>query len=227
VFTINKRLVKTLCGSVLWGLVFASSAFSGVQDIQFAIRSMGNGIELEVQGVHRQQVFEQLFAHSGIKLQWRDLALANEPISGTFRGTLASVTRQLLAQTDFVIFYGRRDRKVRITRLLVIGRSASDQGSPGLAAVEAAMQSTGKSQRPILKTELISEAPVSLGTISDASRPARPILGGSAKPLSAPVLASSTITFARPTSTTQQSAAPVFEATALKVPVGTLSSPGK
>ena len=137
-FTVNRGPVKTLCAGVVGGLFFANAAFPAGQDLQLAIRSEGNGIEFEVRGASRQQALERLLADSGIELQWRDFAVANEAISGTFKGTSVSVARRLLAQTNFVVVYDEANGFPRITRVVIMGRSTREQASQSRAPLDSA-----------------------------------------------------------------------------------------
>jgi hypothetical protein len=126
------------------GWLFASVGFAAVEDSRFDISADGASVNFDVRDVPRHEVLDRLFSSQGIKLEWQNRAVADELVSGTFRGTPSAVARQLLAPTNFVVFYDRADGETRITRVSIFGRAVAGQASFGLAALEAGMKPTQK-----------------------------------------------------------------------------------
>jgi hypothetical protein len=128
------------------GLCMAGTGFAAGEDSHFGRTPDGSGVDYHLRAVPRRHVLDRLFADQDIKLEWRNRAVGDEPISGSFGGAPSSVARQLLARTSFVLVYDRVGGK--ITRVIVVGRAGA-QPSPALAALEAAMQPTGKSDKVV------------------------------------------------------------------------------
>src|SRR5437870_2461224 len=103
------------------GWFFGSAALAAIDDSRFEISADGASVELDLREVPRRDVLERLFAARAIKLEWISRAIADEPISGRFAGTLPAVVRRLLSRTNFVLAYERSDDKLRISRVLILG----------------------------------------------------------------------------------------------------------
>jgi hypothetical protein len=132
-------LFARLCLCACGGIIFAGMALADVQESRFDISSDEANVALDVQGISRRAVLDRLFANTGIEFNWLNPSVADELISGKFNGTLSGIARQLLAQTDFVLVYDGAD-KVRIARVLIVGRARSGQSAARTAGIEAAMR---------------------------------------------------------------------------------------
>jgi hypothetical protein len=123
--------------------------------------SDGTVFEFELREVSRREVFDRLFANNDIRFDWKSPGIADELISGSYHGSLSQVARLLLTKLDFVLGYEQVDGEVRMTRVVIVGRS-SGQASPNLALLEAAMRSREqpKNRSPIGQASVGSPVPV-------------------------------------------------------------------
>jgi hypothetical protein len=120
-------------------LVPASLGLAAAADSRFDVSEDGVNVDFDLHEVARREVLDRLLGAGGIQLVWLSRDVAEEPIRGHFRGRRSAVVRDVLAPLDFVLAVDRVDGEVRITRVVVVGRS-SGQGSPGLGMLEAAMK---------------------------------------------------------------------------------------
>jgi len=73
----------------------------------------------------RREILARILAGSGIVVEWRNKAFANEPISGHFDGPIEEAASRVLARGNFIIAYDMAGAKPRVTRILVLGRGSS------------------------------------------------------------------------------------------------------
>jgi hypothetical protein len=92
--------------------------------------------------VSRREVLDRLFAGTGIEIKWVNLSYGDQLISGTFRGEVTAIARQLLARTDFVLVRDRIDEASRITRIVIVGPAKGEQSPARLATI--AVQPVGQ-----------------------------------------------------------------------------------
>lgn len=124
-------------------LLFPGVGWAGIEDSRFTTSSDGTAFEFELREVSRRQVLDRLFADQAIKLDWADPAVAGDLISGSYHGSLSQIARLLLTKLNFVLVHERTDDEIRITRVVILGRS-SGQASPGLATLQAALRAAEK-----------------------------------------------------------------------------------
>lgn len=125
-FAIGRSAFEVLCvAAMCWG----SPAIAAAQDSRFSTSPDGTRIQFDIRNVARREVLDRLISDRGITIEWRDAAVGDEPITGTFNGTFASVSRQLLAPTDFVVMYDLSASEPRMSRVLVIGRAGRRSAS--------------------------------------------------------------------------------------------------
>jgi hypothetical protein len=129
------HIIAVCCGLLLWPFVGLAAG----EDSRLDISADGTSVDFDLHQVARREVVDRLFADRGIQLDWLNRDVADEPIRGRFRGTRSAVARQMLAPLDFVLAVDRVDGEVRITRVVVVGRS-SGEASSGLGVLEAAMR---------------------------------------------------------------------------------------
>src|SRR5439155_18613137 len=109
---------------------------AGVQESSFYISPDGNSVAFDVREVSRREVLNRLLRTKSIEQEWIDSAFADEPISGSFRGSADAILRRLLAQTNYVVVYGRDGDQSRIGRLIILGKSTSQRPSPLVAEIQ-------------------------------------------------------------------------------------------
>src|SRR5262245_16718447 len=114
-------------------------ALAGHQDSRFDVSPDGTLVDFDVQDVPRRDVLDRLFAAAAIEVRWIGSSFGDERISGKFSGPAASVARQLLAQTSFVLVHGDGDQAARVIRVVVVGPARGEQSSAALAALTAAL----------------------------------------------------------------------------------------
>jgi len=156
---IRSRTLLALLGTVsacaCSGLLGVSLALADVEDKRFAVKADGT-LDFEVRDTTRREVFNQLFAGTGIEIRWVAPSFADERLAGKFTGTPAAVMRQLLSQTNFVVVHGADTS--RVIRLVVVGPAKGDQSFAGLAALAAAIKPVAIAKEP--KPETIGGDPV-------------------------------------------------------------------
>jgi hypothetical protein len=138
-FRASFRACGKLCVIVVVGCMHAAVGFAGVQDSRFVISPDGAFVDFDVRDVPRREVMARLFADKGIKLEWLTPSFGDEKISGTFKGSHADVTQQLLAQSNFVVVRDPGGEN-KISRLIIIGPAATgtvpaDMAVPVIAPV--------------------------------------------------------------------------------------------
>ena len=129
--TLKRALIKVGFAAAI-GCMQASPGIAGVQDSVFFINPDGSNVAFDVRDVSRREVLDRLLTSKSIELEWVDAAAGDERISGAFRGSTDDVLQRLLAQTDFVVVYGRDGDKTRIARLIIVGKAASRSKSAQL-----------------------------------------------------------------------------------------------
>jgi hypothetical protein len=147
-------LLGTLSAGACSGLLGANLALAGVRDNRLELAADGTNIEFEVKDTSRRDVFNQLFAGSGIEIKWVAAAFADERIGGKFSGTPAAVIRELLAQTNFIVVSADSSR---VIRLVMVGPAKGDQSFSGLAALAGAIRLVATTKEP--KSETIGGTP--------------------------------------------------------------------
>lgn len=175
------------------GLLISNTALASVDDSHFGRSPDGARLEFDLRDVPRREVLDRLFADQTIKLEWLNRTVADELISGSFRGTLAGMTRQLLAQLDFVLVSEAVDGDVVIKRVVIVGRGGK-QGSPGLATLEGALRLPEKREdSPQAKSQgklstVVDSSPFGQKLLADAgsSLLPRPLPATSGSPLPVP-----------------------------------------
>jgi hypothetical protein len=178
------------------GLLIAGPALASVDDSHFGRSPDGARLEFDLRDVPRREVLDRLFADQTIKLEWLNRTVADELISGSFRGTLVGLTRQLLAQLDFVLISEAVDGNVVIKRVVIVGQGGK-QGSPGLATLEGALrmpEKPGDSPQAKSRGKLspaVDSSPFGQKLLTDASssvlpRPL-PTASGSSLPVPTPM----------------------------------------
>ena len=131
--TLKRALIKVGFAAAI-GCMQASPGIAGVQDSVFFINPDGSNVAFDVRDVSRREVLDRLLTSKSIELEWVDAAAGDERISGAFRGSTDDVLQRLLAQTDFVVVYGRDGDKTRIARLIIVGKAASGGFDPSATA---------------------------------------------------------------------------------------------
>ena len=128
--------VLGMCCTLMCGL-----ACAGDQDSRFDLSPDGSRVEFDLRNASRREVLDRLFAGRGIEIRWINSSFADERISGRFSGSVSSVARDLLAQTNFVLVHDVQDEISRITRVVVVGPAKDAPRSDALAALAAAVSS--------------------------------------------------------------------------------------
>lgn len=123
----SRHRLRFVPAAILLMLVAGTGVRAAVQDSVFFISPDGMTANFNVKDVSRREVLDRLFAGKKIRLEWRSQTTADEPITGVFQGPVASIARQLLAQTDFVTVYDGNKDHSRITRVVIIGKSMDKQ----------------------------------------------------------------------------------------------------
>jgi hypothetical protein len=136
---------------------------------RFGISADGTIVDFDFRAVSRREVLERLLTPQGVTVEWPNRAVADELISGTFKGASSAVARQLLTQTNFVVVYDEKTSK--ISRIVVIGHAAGDAVSQGSRTSEAA-------STRIEKNKSVASPPV-----PEASRTAGPVVSSPASEL--------------------------------------------
>lgn len=186
------RRAPVLAGIVaVLALALTMPATAGFRDSVFFISPDGTRVAFDVHNVARREVFDQLLANKGNKgilLRWKDEALAEEPISGTFSGTIDEVLQRLLADFEFEAVYGLKGDKSRIGQLTIGGRTAAPRPS-GLADIRGATPPPVAALAPVL-TAVQGDAGFRPASASDAAVVLlRPAASEIAPPLVPPALA--------------------------------------
>ena len=134
-------------GALLIACVQIGPGFAGVQDSVFFISPDGDNVAFEVRNVSRREVLDRLLNSKSIEHEWVDVAFADEPISGSFKGSVDDVLQRLLAQANFVAIYapGGDD----LVRLIIVGRSTSQPNTAGVAKMAGATPSTNVAGTPL------------------------------------------------------------------------------
>jgi hypothetical protein len=168
-------LSAALCG----GLIGINVALADVPEGALQFGPDGK-LEFEVRDTPRREVFERLFAGSGIEVKWVAAAFGDERVGGKFSGTPASVIRQLLSQTNFVVVHDGDTS--RVIRLVVVGPAKGDQSFSGVAALAAAIKpvATAKEAKP----ETTGGAPAQPAVPKSAAKPQ--VAAAAAPPPAAP-----------------------------------------
>jgi hypothetical protein len=76
---------------------------------------------VELREVPRRVALERLLP-ADVKVQWSENGLADEVVSGNFRGTQADIVKSVLARLNFIIAHD--DSQTRIMRVVVLGRAS-------------------------------------------------------------------------------------------------------
>lgn len=190
----NRSWLRHLLIAACLAMLFLDgSSYAAAADAPREPGANSGNSEIKVDGLTRKQALDQLFAGLGIEIVWLNRAVADELVSGNFRGTLPEVARELLAQTNFVAAVARVENELRITRLVIVGR-ASGQSSPGLPALETALrrpkEASGPSQPASPSKHPVRVATTSLapqfGTVAARSNQPIPTPRKAAGPLPVP-----------------------------------------
>src|SRR5262249_11474947 len=111
-------LLGTMSAGLCSGLLGINLALAGVQDDGLQFSPDGTTVELEARDTPRRELFDRLFAGTGIEVKWVATTFGDERVVGKFSGTPASVIRQLLSQTNFVVVHD--GDSPRVIRLLIV-----------------------------------------------------------------------------------------------------------
>lgn len=136
---------------VLFWTCLAGASVAAPDEPRLEVSANGAVVDLQVQATPRRSVIERLFAGRDVVFEWRDAAFADEPVSGLFRGTLTSVTRQLLGESNYVMRYvaGEGDQR-RPSRLVIMGKAKSgDRGRQPTVADNPARASAKPDRMPV------------------------------------------------------------------------------
>src|SRR5262249_43118844 len=116
------RISAPLRATMLCLLALAAPSSFAAEDKVISVTSEGAGVFLDVRNAPRREVVEHLLGHEGIKVEWLNSTIADERISGTYRGPAFAIVRQLLTEIDFAVAYDANDDP-RISRVVISGRS--------------------------------------------------------------------------------------------------------
>src|SRR6516164_8686140 len=144
---VRRTLTAAVCALSIagcGGLTSANPAFAGVDKSRFQFSPDGASVDLDVKDTSRRDVLDRLFEGTGVEIRWINSSFANERISGKFSGTPATVAQVLLAQTNLLIVHDHSGEASRVVRIIIVGPSAGEKASAGLAGIAAAMQHAGK-----------------------------------------------------------------------------------
>jgi hypothetical protein len=86
-------------------------------------------ITLDLPGVTLREALALVFDGSGVVIEWRDSAAADQIIKGQFAGSAHEVATGLMSRTDFVISY---DGEGSIARIVITGRNLTPPEAPAL-----------------------------------------------------------------------------------------------
>ena len=117
-----KRTRAQLCAIAVFGSVLAGNCLAGVKDSTFVISPDRKHVVFELREVSRREILERLFAGDTVEFAWIDLSLADESITGSFRGNPNAILERLLNGLDFVIVHNPQG----ISRVSILGRSRAN-----------------------------------------------------------------------------------------------------
>jgi hypothetical protein len=80
--------------------------------------------------LHAETFFSVSLPKLASRFEWRDEGLADEPLTGHHKGSVAKIVAELLDCTNFVMIYRNEDAKPEISRIIVIARISAKAREP-------------------------------------------------------------------------------------------------
>src|SRR5215468_10162372 len=115
-------------------VLVVGSASASLADTRLEFSPDGKRVDFEVANVARREALGQLFSASPVKIKWVNAAFAEQRIGGQFSGTPATVVRQLLAGTNFIVVHREENDATRVVELIVVGPANGDMSSTAITA---------------------------------------------------------------------------------------------
>jgi hypothetical protein len=119
------------------------------RDPELKFDSAHSEITVEAKGATLGQILDRLFTERGIRVEWRDQALADKVIEGSFKGPIELVTQRLLSDVNYFAISEGSATGTGITRVVILGRT-----SPGEIASRPTISRTSPGEiasRPTIK----------------------------------------------------------------------------
>jgi len=130
------------CSAVL----VVASPSAGFADVRLEFSADGKKVDFEVGNVPRREALKQLFSDSPVEIKWINAAFAEQRIGGKFSGAPATVIRQLLAGTNFIVVHREENDASRVVELIIVGPANGELSSTGVAALAAALKPGAQSK---------------------------------------------------------------------------------
>src|SRR5262245_28922865 len=131
------------CSAVL----IVASPNAGFADVRLEFSADGKKVDFEVGNVPRREALKQLFSDSPVEIKWINAAFAEQRIGGKFSGAPATVVRQLLAGTNFIVVHREENDASRVVELIIVGPANGELSSTGVAALAGALKPVSHPKR--------------------------------------------------------------------------------
>ena len=130
-YTLIWRAVSTIGVALCVATTLAIAA-----DDKFVFSDDRSSVRVEVRDMPRSEFLHRLFEGSHTDIKWGDPALANQPITGNFNGSIADVLRQVLRGINYTIAYSGKNA---VAHVIVLGGSDGTTAlAPGVPATRPA-----------------------------------------------------------------------------------------
>jgi hypothetical protein len=125
------------------------AAYAQSSDPELTFDAADGEIAVEANGATLGEILDRLFTESGTLVDWRDQALADKVIQGSFKGPIDEVTQRLLAGVNYIAISASSDGEVRITRVVIFGSTSPTGIAPPKPVEARAPQSPRVSRTPL------------------------------------------------------------------------------
>jgi hypothetical protein len=85
-------------------------------------------ITLDLNGETRGEALARLVPVGSAQIEWKNPALADQPVQGHFEGNEQQVLKEILAPADFAAVYADSAGGLKITKLIVLDKEAPASG---------------------------------------------------------------------------------------------------
>ena len=92
---------------------------------ELAAGASAQTVTLDISGETRGQALAQLLPEGSAEIEWKNPALADQPVEGHFEGSQTQVLKDILAPADFAAVYAQDGDGLKIVRLIVLDKETA------------------------------------------------------------------------------------------------------
>ena len=116
---------------------------------ELAAGASAQTVTLDISGETRGQALAQLLPEGSAEIEWKNPALADQPVEGHFEGSQTQVLKDILAPADFAAVYAQDGDGLKIVRLIVLDKETAATGPAQVTPVVEPQTTPAQLQRSL------------------------------------------------------------------------------